>query len=199
MLPFIARVLVIGSQCASKQSKISDGTKKDVFRLKFHPKNEAIGQQCCRAYFSSNSQPLTRWVLKGVLKESLLNNWLWIAWEFFFLLLQQYFSSAINVLTNSPKISDATERDVCSRNIPDKNEAISQKSCSAYFSSVWDPLTRWVLKGILKSSVWEIKVTRSFRVNNFGDSWATSLTSFFKILKIWWRFQKWNKKLIKGL
>ena len=199
MLPFIARVLVIGSQCASKQSKISDGTKKDVFRLKFHPKNGAIGQQCCRAYFSSNSQPLTRWVLKGVLKESLLNNWLWIAWEFFFLLLQQYFSSAINVLTNSPKISDATERDVCSRNIPDKNEAISQKSCSAYFSSVWDPLTRWVLKGILKSSVWEIKVTRSFRVNNFGDSWATSLTSFFKILKIWWRFQKWNKKLIKGL
>ena len=45
-----------------------------------------------------------------------LGNIIWIGCEKFFLLLREYLSSTVNVLTNSPSISDLTNRDICKLN-----------------------------------------------------------------------------------
>ena len=44
----------------------------------------------------------------------------------------------MNVLTDSPEISDVTKRDVFRLNLTDKNETIEQKSFSLDFINVLD-------------------------------------------------------------
>ena len=69
----------------------------------------------------------------------------------------QHFSSAVNVLTDSPRISYVTKRDVFQLIFSQTDEIIIKKCCCADFRSVWDPLIRWLLKGVLKKDFLEFK------------------------------------------
>ena len=54
------------------------------------------------------------------------------------------------MLTNSLKISDQTKRDVFQLNLSDINGKLGSKCCCPDFSSVWDPLTQGLSKGVMK-------------------------------------------------
>ena len=84
--------------------------------------------------------------LKKLLPNGNQDNCIWTGWRNFSLLWQEYLSSAINVLTNTPKISYLTLREVFPLNL----SQIDGKCCRADFSSVWDPLKRLLPKSILK-------------------------------------------------
>ena len=112
----------------------------------------------------------------------------------FSLLGRKYVSLAVNVLTKSPKISNVIKRDIFQLNFGQSDETIFWKCCRADFSSVWDPLTCWLSKGVLKRGVLDIYLTTSLEVSNFGNTSAMRLIFFFKLLKIWCRFQNWRKK-----
>ena len=81
------------------------------------------------------------------------------------------------MLKNSPKISDLTKRDVFQLNLPEINRKLAWKCCPAGFSSAWDPLTLWLLKGVLKQELSGIQVTHT----------SESINS--EIFKLWmWSF-----------
>ena len=62
----------------------------------------------------------------------------------------------VKVLKDSPKISEMTKRDVLQLNLSEINRNLKQKSCRAGFSSAWDPLARWLPKGVLKQELFGI-------------------------------------------
>ena len=71
-------------------------------------------------------------------------------WGNFSLLWQEYMSSAHNVLKDGPHISDLTKRHDRHLTLSDINEKLSEKCCREDFSSVWDPSTPLLPKGVLK-------------------------------------------------
>ena len=74
------------------------------------------------------------------------------------------------MLTNSLKISDQTKRDVFQLNFSDINGKLGSKCCCPDFSSVWDPLTQGLWKGVLKQELLSIKVTTLFGINSIGNT-----------------------------
>ena len=69
------------------------------------------------------------------------------------ILLREYLSSAVNVLTNSFKISDPPKADFFQLNLPRVNEKRGKWWCRADFSSLWNPLTRSLPNGVLKQDL----------------------------------------------
>ena len=57
---------------------------------------------------------------------------------FIYNVFHNYLSCAVNVLTNSPKTSVLTKRDVFKLNLSRKDDTIEEKFCRADFNSVWD-------------------------------------------------------------
>ena len=64
---------------------------------------------------------------------------------------------------------------------------------SADFSSVWDPLTRLLPKGVLKQELSRIQITTFFRINNYKNINVVKVIFVFKMLKLLCRLQKCNK------
>ena len=64
-------------------------------------------------------------------------------------------------------------------------------------ASVWDPLTCLLSKGVLKRGLLDICLTPSLEVYNFGSTLVVAITFFFKMFKIWCKFQKQNKNAEK--
>ena len=62
-----------GVNVLTNNLKISDVTNADIFQLNLYRIHLKIGKQWCRADFSSDSNPLTRWLPNGVLKQDLLD------------------------------------------------------------------------------------------------------------------------------
>ena len=54
------------------RSKISDLTKADGLQLNFSEIHKKVGWKRCRSSFRSISDPLTRWLRKGALKQEFL-------------------------------------------------------------------------------------------------------------------------------
>ena len=60
-----------------------------------------------------------------------------------------------------------TKRDLSVHDLSDINGKLREKHRRAHFSSVFDPLTRWVQKGVLKEELLGIQETTCFGVNKF--------------------------------
>ena len=75
---------------------------------------------------------------------------------------------------------------------------ISWKCSHSDFARVWDPLTCWLSKGVLKQCFLESNLTKFFTACKFRNKKAMTIIFFCKIFKIWCRFQKWNQKRTKS-
>ena len=75
--------------------------------------------------------------------------------------------SAVNVLPNSPKISDMTKGHFFQLNLSQVNGKMGWQFGSAGFSNVLDPWTRLLAKGLLKHELTGTEVTTFVVVNNF--------------------------------
>ena len=64
------------------------------------------------------------------------------------------------------------------------------KCSTADFARVWDPLTRWLSNGVLQRCFLEIRPTKFFIFCNFRNKVGMAIIYFFKMFKIWCRFQK---------
>ena len=76
----------------------------------------------------------------------------------------------VNVLKHSPIISDLTERDFFQLNLSDISRKLGEKRCRAGLGSVWELLTCWLRKGVLKQELLHTHLTTIFRANNFQNS-----------------------------
>ena len=108
-----------------------------------------------------------------------------------------YLSSAINVLTNTSKIWHINKVGIFIISSSQSHQKIWSKCSHTDFTSVWDTLTCWLSKNVLKRSFLESGLTKILTVCNFENTLAMMITFLFKMFKIWWRFQKWNKNLRK--
>ena len=90
-----------------------------------------------------------------------------------------------------------TKGDIFQIRFSRSNEKIGWKCSLADFTNVWDPSTCWLSRGVLKRCFLKSGLTKSFTVCNFRNKVAMTIIFFFKMLKIWCRFRKWNKKVRK--
>ena len=93
----------------------------------------------------------------------------WTCCWSFFELWQEYMWPAANVLKSGSKISDPTKRHHTQASFFDVNGTFAWKWCPEDFSSVFDPLTRWFAKGVLKQELYGTLVTTFFRINKFEN------------------------------
>ena len=106
-------------------------------------------------------------------------------------------SSGDNTLTKSLKISDTTKTKFFELKSFQSDKKIWQNYCREVFSSLSDFLTSWLSITILTEGFLAIYVTTLLAVYNFGNTSAIKAIFFFKMFKIWRRFQKFWKKLRK--
>ena len=74
------------------------------------------------------------------------------------------------------------------------NEKIWWKWSHANFTRVWDILTCWLSKRVLKRCFLESGLTKSLAVCNFRNKVSITIIFFSKMFEIWCKFQKWDKK-----
>ena len=108
-----------------------------------------------------------------------------------------YLQSAVNVLTNQPKISRTTREYIFKINFPQNDGNSWKKFSHGDFASFWDTFRCRLSKGVPKRLFLQGGLTKFFRVCNFGKTLAMSIIFDFKIFQIWCRFQKWKKKKIR--
>ena len=99
-----------------------------------------------------------------------------------------FLSPDANVLKNTSKISHIDKRDTPQIISYHSDAKIWQMCSHADFTSVWDALTCWLSKDVLKQCFLEIGLTKSLTLCNFGNTLAVTIIFFFKIFKIWCRF-----------
>ena len=61
-------------------------------------------------------------------------------------------------------------------------------------TSVWNSLTCWLSKNVLRRRWIVSGVTKPSTVANFGYTLAMMIFFFLKMCKVWWKFDYWNKK-----
>ena len=61
------------------------------------------------------------------------------------------------------------------------------------FTSIWNRLTCWLSKYVLRRRWIMSGVTKRYTVVNFGNTLAMRIFFSLKMFEIWWRFHKWNK------
>ena len=82
-------------------------------------------------------------------------------------------------------------REIFSKSLsPRGDEKIWWKCSHADFTRVWNPLTCWLLKGVLKWCILESGLTTFFTLFNLRNKVAMAIIFFSKMFKIWFRFQK---------
>ena len=77
------------------------------------------------------------------------------------------------------------------------DEKLWWKCSYADFARVSDPLTCSPSKGVLERCFLKSGLITFFTLCNFRNKVAMRIIFFFKMFKIWFRFQKWNKKIRK--
>ena len=80
---------------------------------------------------------------------------------------------------------------------PHSDEKIWSECSHVDFTSVWIRLTCWLSKDVLRRRLIVSGVTKPWTVADIGNTLAMRIFIFLKMFKIWWRFQKWNKKIRK--
>ena len=101
------------------------------------------------------------------------------------------------MLKNYPMISNFNQGDIFQIISLHSDEKIWWKCSHEDFTSVWNGLTCWMSKKVLRRRWIVSGVTKPWTVANFGKTLATTIFFILKPFKIWWSFQKWNKKLRK--
>ena len=71
---------------------------------------------------------------------------------------------------------------------------VNKKCSHGVFTSVWNRLTCWLSKDVLRRCWIVSGVTKPWTVVNFGNTLAMTIFFFSEMLENWWRFHKWNKK-----
>ena len=97
------------------------------------------------------------------------------------------------MLTNNPMIWNFNQGDIFQIISPHSDEKIWQKCSHEDFASVWNNLTCWLSKEVLRQRWIVSGVTKPWTVANLGKTLATTIFYFLKMFKIWWRFHEWNK------
>ena len=113
-----------------------------------------------------------------------VDNCIWIGNGKLSVLWPEYSSSAVNVLKNSPKISDLIKNDFFKLYLAQNDKNVWQKCLSADLSSFRGSLTRWLSKFFQKQDPLCVSLTTSFEVNNFRNNWPMRFTFFIKMFKI---------------
>ena len=101
---------------------------------------------------------------------------------------------AFHVLRNNPMIPNSTQGDVFQIISPHYDGKIWQKYSHEDFASVWNRLTCWLSKDILRRRWIVSGVTKHWTVANFENTLPMTIVVFLQMLEISWRFHKWNKK-----
>ena len=104
-----------------------------------------------------------------------------------------HLSRAVNMLTNIPKILNLKKGESFQIIRPESDQKIWSECCHADFTSVWDHLTCWLSKDVLKQRFLESGLSKSLTFSNCENTLAIMIIFFSKIFKIWWRYHKWNK------
>ena len=94
-----------------------------------------------------------------------------------------YLSLAVNVLRSTPTIYPITKGYIWQIRFSQSNEKIWWKCPHADFAKVWDPLTCWLSRGVLKRYFLESCLTKSFIVCNFRNKVAMTILFISKCLK----------------
>ena len=88
----------------------------------------------------------------------------------FSVLWRKHILPADNGLTYSFKISDLTKKNLFELYLCQHNKIGRKSSTFLEFSSVWDPLTCWLLKLVLEKDLLCIQVSTFFAVNKIRNS-----------------------------
>ena len=107
-------------------------------------------------------------------------------------------SLAVNVFPNTPKIQHVTKGGIFQIRFSQSDEKIWWKCSHADFTRVWYPLTCWLSNSDLKQCFLESGLTKSLTVCNFRNKVSMTIIFFFKMFKIWCRFQKWKERIRKS-
>ena len=91
-------------------------------------------------------------------------------------------------------ISNFNQGDIFQITSPHSTEKKWQKCSHEDFTSVWNRLTCWLSKDVLRRRWIVSGVTKPWTVANFGNTLPMTIFFFLKMFKFWWRFHKWNKK-----
>ena len=111
------------------------------------------------------------------------------------LLRRQYWSSAVNVLTNTYKALHLIKTDFFRLNYLQNDHWIWQWCCGSDHNSVWTRLPCCPWKGPLKHDFLDKYLTTFFGVRNLGNKSAMKVIFFLQMFKISCTFRKWKKKL----
>ena len=84
----------------------------------------------------------------------------------------------ISMCQQNPPISQITKRDIFPISFPQSDKKIWQKGSHEDFASVWNPLTSWLSKCVLKQRFLESDLTKSFTVCKFGNILAMTIIFF---------------------
>ena len=121
------------------------------------------------------------------------DNYGWTRCWIFSQLWQEYLWSAVNMLENGSKISDLAKNHDTKLKLFDITGKLAWKCYCADYSSVSNPLTRWLPKGVLKLDLSCIQVTTFFGLNNLQNIWDMNVIFVFVRFKILCKLQICNK------
>ena len=97
-------------------------------------------------------------------------------------------------VNKNPMISNFNQGDIFQIISTHKCWKIWWKCPQESFTCVWNRLTCWLSKDLLRGRWIVSGVTKPWAVANLGNALAMRTFLCLKLVKIWWRFHKWNKK-----
>ena len=107
----------------------------------------------------------------------------------------EYLQSALNGLTNSPKILHYTQRTFWSLNFIRRDQSIWETFCRSPLKISSAPLPCYLVKGPLERDTLDIELTTDFGVRKFKNPSAMKVIFFRKMFKIKSKFRKSEKKI----
>ena len=109
---------------------------------------------------------------------------------------REYLPLAVNMLTNSPKALHITKRDFTTQ-APANWWKNLVKHLSCRFQQCLGPFIMFILEECCETGILKIHLTTCFTIHKFGNTGALRVFFFFKMFKIWCRFQKSSKTSFK--
>ena len=111
------------------------------------------------------------------------NNCIWIGTCKFSQSWTGNIPSAVNVLTKAAEISSNVRGDVFQIKFLENDGKLWQNLSHGDLASIWDAVTCWLLKRVLKRHFFESGLNRIFTASNFRNTLAMTIILFSKYLK----------------
>ena len=137
---------LISKECS--EIRVLGRSSNHIFR------NQSL--RVCWSFFSKYSKFYVHFGNPIKLRENLYgfeDNFIWTSCRSYCQLWQEYMWLGVNFLKSHPKFSYLTKRHDTQLNFFDINRTLEQKRCRADFTSVFDALTCWFPKGVLKQEL----------------------------------------------